>query len=192
MLDSLGTPAATNFKVDGSLRKLQGTLPFMAPEGKLIRELAHSAPRHPHIHSHPALGLALLRRTVLRQVGHGRKADIWSVGCVVVEMATGGGDMWTEFSNQVRTSPRASDKPSRVLFRSQREWPVHLRLRLRLRLHRQLSALYHIASTGKHPPIPDQLSDECKRFLARCFVKNPAERASAAELLTDAWLTTHL
>jgi serine/threonine protein kinase len=50
-----------------------------------------------------SLGAVLLwyARAVLRQIGHGRKADIWSVGCVVIEMATGGVP-WSEFSNKVR------------------------------------------------------------------------------------------
>ena len=52
----------------------------------------------------------------------------------------------------------------------------------------QLSALYHVASSGRHPPIPEHLSDNCKAFLGRCFVMNPDHRASAADLLADPWL----
>jgi serine/threonine protein kinase len=37
---------------------------------------------------------------VIRQTGHGRKSDIWSVGCVVIEMATGSMP-WAQFSNKV-------------------------------------------------------------------------------------------
>src|SRR6185295_12288529 len=76
--------------------------------------------------------------------------DIWSLGCCVLEMATGRRP-WSNLDN---------------------EWAV----------------MYHVV-TG-HPPLPDpsQLSEQGMDFLKQCFIRSPAERPSAEEMLYHQWL----
>lgn len=87
---------------------------------------------------------------VIKQTGHGRPADIWSLGCCVIEMATG----QPPWSNALGPVP----------------------------------AMWHVASTGEMPPLPESLSAEGRDFLRQCFNRMPRERPNATRLLRHAWL----
>lgn len=90
---------------------------------------------------------------VIKNEAYGTKADIWSVGCTVVEMLNGGHPPWHEKFDNV------------------------------------YSAMFFIASTSEIPSnIPNDVSETCKDFLARCFERDVTKRASAAELLIHPWL----
>ncbi|KAJ1418562.1 kinase-like domain-containing protein [Ochromonadaceae sp. CCMP2298] len=84
---------------------------------------------------------------VVKQSGHGKASDVWSIGATVIEMATGK-PPWPEFSNN-------------------------------------LAALFHVATAKTPPPIPLTASPACAQLLSRCLVIDPAERASAFEMLTQ-------
>ncbi|KAF2484442.1 Ssk2-type MAP kinase [Neohortaea acidophila] len=77
--------------------------------------------------------------------------DIWSMGCVISEMANGARP-WANLDN---------------------EWAI----------------MYNIAQ-GNSPELPtsDQLSATGLDFLSKCFERDPAKRASAAELLQHEWI----
>jgi mitogen-activated protein kinase kinase kinase len=78
-------------------------------------------------------------------------ADIWSLGCVVLEMATGRRP-WASLDN---------------------EWAI----------------MFNIANANTPQlPTPDQLSKEGIDFLQKCFDRDPAKRASAAECLQHDWI----
>lgn len=42
-----------------------------------------------------------------------------------------------------------------------------------------------------HPKVPECMSDEAKAFIMNCFTPNPDDRATASELLMDAFLRSH-
>mmetsp|Transcript_14730 Transcript_14730/g.51285 ORF Transcript_14730/g.51285 Transcript_14730/m.51285 type:complete len:1237 (-) Transcript_14730:113-3823(-) len=109
--------------LDDSLRKIRGSVPWMAPE-------------------------------VIRQTGGGRLADIWSIGATVIEMAT-----------------------------AARPWP---------NLSNNLAALFHVATSGRSPPIPDSLSEDGRDFIMRCCAPDPSKRWSADKLLSHPFVNERL
>jgi len=90
---------------------------------------------------------------VIKNEAYGTKADIWSVGCTVVEMLNGGDPPWhNKFDNVY-------------------------------------SAMFFIAGTTEIPNnVPDEISENCRHFLARCFERDVSKRATAQELLRHPWL----
>ena len=90
---------------------------------------------------------------VIKNEAYGTKADIWSVGCTVVEMLNGGDPPWHQKFDNV------------------------------------YSAMFYIGSTADIPSnIPEETSDLCRDFLAKCFERDVSKRASAVELLRHPWL----
>jgi len=54
----------------------------------------------------------------------------------------------------------------------------------------QMTALYRIVQ-DEHPPLPDGIPEELQNFLQSCFMKNPAHRPSASDLLMEEWILKH-
>jgi len=90
---------------------------------------------------------------VLNGKPYGTKADVWSFGCTVVEMLSGGKAPWAENLNNIVTAAHCITN-----------------------------------SVGLPTNAPTDVSPKCRDFLERCFERDPARRASAAELLAHPWL----
>eukprot|EP00635_Sarcinochrysidales_sp_CCMP3193_P014262 CAMPEP_0118896722 /NCGR_PEP_ID=MMETSP1166-20130328/4449_1 /TAXON_ID=1104430 /ORGANISM="Chrysoreinhardia sp, Strain CCMP3193" /LENGTH=593 /DNA_ID=CAMNT_0006835781 /DNA_START=39 /DNA_END=1820 /DNA_ORIENTATION=- len=91
---------------------------------------------------------------VLKQEKFGRRSDVWSVGGVVLQMAT-------------------TDPP----------WKLN-------KFRTPMALFYHVVSTNERPPLePYNLSPSLRRFILRCFERNPLKRPHATELLDDDFLT---
>ncbi|TKY70582.1 Mitogen-activated protein kinase kinase kinase 3 [Spatholobus suberectus] len=82
-------------------------------------------------------------------------ADIWALGCAVVEMVTG--------------------KPAWDVRSGSNIW----------------SLLIRIGVGEESPKIPEELSQEGKDFLGKCFVKDPKKRWSAEMLLKHPFINDH-
>ncbi|CAL4974547.1 unnamed protein product [Urochloa decumbens] len=93
---------------------------------------------------------AFMAPEVARGEEQGPAADVWALGCTVLELATG----------------RAPWSGVRDL----------------------LAAVHRIGFTDATPEVPAWMSAEAKDFLARCFVRDPRRRCSAAELLEHPFL----
>jgi mitogen-activated protein kinase kinase kinase len=67
------------------------------------------------IHRHSLQGSVFwMAPEVVKQIGHTKKADIWSVGCLVVEMLTGE-HPWAQLT-QMQAIFKASDEILHILF----------------------------------------------------------------------------
>ncbi|KHN79208.1 Mitogen-activated protein kinase kinase kinase 15 [Toxocara canis] len=54
------------------------------------------------------------------------------------------------------------------------------------------AAMFKVGMFKAHPPIPERLSERCKRFILRCFEADPQKRATAAELLADPFIQQYV
>ncbi|KAI9825544.1 MAG: Suppressor of Sensor Kinase (SLN1) [Phylliscum demangeonii] len=136
-----------------------GAAKIIARQGKTIGGEHHastsSTPRSPTAgHGTSMTGTPMyMSPEAIKGHGDGRlgAVDVWSLGCVILEMATGRRP-WASLDN---------------------EWAI----------------MYNIAQ-GNTPQLAsrDQLSESGLDFLKRCFIRDPARRSSAAELLQHEWI----
>lgn len=102
--------------------------------------------------------------------------DIWSMGCVVLEFATGK-KPWSHLDNEWYVHGAS------LLPRRPRKVECLFRVRLR-------TIMYHIGVATQHPPLPeqDQLSELGINFIKECLTIDPTTRPSAFELMDHPWM----
>lgn len=104
---------------------------------------------------------------VVKQSVHTVKADIWSLGCLVVEMLTG-------------------EHPWPNLSQMQAIFKVRIIL---LHISFRLSNAPPQIGSSTHPELPVEISKEAEDFLLKTFELDHAKRPSAAELLEHSWIS---
>lgn len=102
-------------------------------------------------------------------------ADIWSVGCTIIEMATGK-PPWCQYQEVILPSNSQYCNHfviiSFTILRISCICVSVLVFTLVMSvLLCQVQALFHIGTTKSHPPIPEHLSAEAKDFLSKCLQK---------------------
>ena len=78
--------------LEESLQSIRGSVPWMAPEGSLCWQFSGV--------SFLAERVSMVFLTVIKQTGHGRSADIWSLGATMIEMTTAS-HPWPNFGNNL-------------------------------------------------------------------------------------------
>lgn len=115
-------------------REFAGTAAFCAPEA---------------LKAGPQCQLELATR--------GNKADVWSLGCVVYEMLTGG----IPYKDRLQGQGKEFG------------WQI----------------MFQVASGAiLHPTIPEDLPEDCDRFLQLCFDRNCRTRPDISMLLNESFL----
>ena len=112
---------------------------------------------------------------VVKQTAYTHKDDIWSVGCIVVEMLTGT-HPWASL-NQMQAIFQVIHSSFVIPFLS-----IYFFLNIPPRC-----TLTQIGSMAK-PAIPSDISAEAGEFLQRTFEINHEARPSAADLLQGGWI----
>jgi mitogen-activated protein kinase kinase kinase len=106
---------------------------------------------------------------VVKQAPYTNKADIWSVGCLIVEMLTG-------------------EHPWGKLNQMQAMFKVRFLLVIAAKyLNRSYFCFHQIGSSMK-PQIPPDITPQLEDFLSKTFELDINARPSAAELLLHPWL----